>query len=551
MSALMRTAGRFALQSVHGAPERLAPRSEGHGGEVERVDPRGVSSSSMPNAALLVRGGGAHAVRAARPYVSTRSLHASRTVRDTPRSPFQVFVQTLREELSKSREMQDNMKQLQGRSDKFQDSETMRKAREAYERARIISSIKHNPRLQAAAEQLRKSGGQVGGAIAATLKQMEDSEIMRSLSAMSDRLRRQLESSTAPVRNTEVYKAFAQTLSEAFDDGSGAIEIRVAAGTSEKDARRLKREARLRKIGRPPPVHDVEAVPEPEEVDPIVAAAAAAGEAAGREGTEAEGSAGDAGAAPDASAEAAPRPKKVGGYAVGHRRTAENAQAGQDLVLAPESAQGSRWSLFGEDSAVRRRLSDWNEQYQESENPFIERVRGVTNTIASWFEENETVQVVRAIKQLDPSFTLAQFSTDLREYVIPEVLDAYHSGQRQLLRQWCGDATFNVLMATIDPYVQRGYLPQGRTLDLSSIEILQGKMLETGPMPVLVISFQTQELMYFTDPRSGEVKEGSIEQANLCRYAMVLTRVESELDNEITGGWKIVELARRGEAAFM
>ena len=32
---------------------------------------------------------------------------------------------------------------------------------------------------------------------------------------------------------------------------------------------------------------------------------------------------------------------------------------------------------------------------------------------------------------------------------------------------------------------------------------------------------------------------------------MVLTRVESELDNEITGGWKIVELARRGEAAFM
>ena len=253
----------------------------------------------------------------------------------------------------------------------------------------------------------------------------------------------------------------------------------------------------------------------------------------------------------DAAAPEPAAPKRLGGYAVGHRRTAENANAGADLVLAPESAQPSRWSLFGEDSAVRRRLSEWNEQYQESEHPFVERLRGVTNTVASWFEENETVQVVRAIKQLDPSFTLAQFSTDLREYVIPEVLDAFHTGQRQLLRQWCGDATYNVLMATIDPYLQRGYLPQGRTLDLSNVEVLQGKMLETGPMPVLVISFQTQELMYFTDPRTGEVKEGSIEQANLCRYAMVLTRVESELDNEITGGWKIVELARRGEAAFM
>lgn len=509
----------------------------------------------MTNAVPLIRRGGAHAMRAApRSLVSVRSLHATRSTQDVPRSPFQVFVQTLREELQKSRELQDNMKQLQGRSDKIQDSETMRKAREAYERARIISSIKHNPRLQAAAEQLRKSGGQVGGAIAATLKQMEESEIMRSLSAMSDRVRRQLEESTAPVRNTEVYKAFAQTISEAFDDGSGAIDIRVAEGTSESEARRLRREARLRKIGRPPPVHDVEAAPEPaaEEVDPIVAAAAAAGEAAGREGTDAEGAAPGPEATPEAPEAPEPAaPKRLGGYAVGHRRTAENANAGADLVLAPESAQPSRWSLFGEDSAVRRRLSEWNEQYQESEHPFVERLRGVTNTVASWFEENETVQVVRAIKQLDPSFTLAQFSTDLREYVIPEVLDAFHTGQRQLLRQWCGDATYNVLMATIDPYLQRGYLPQGRTLDLSNVEVLQGKMLETGPMPVLVISFQTQELMYFTDPRTGEVKEGSIEQANLCRYAMVLTRVESELDNEITGGWKIVELARRGEAAFM
>ncbi|WFD43448.1 protein translocase subunit [Malassezia psittaci] len=497
---------------------------------------------------------GTRASRVVQAFAQERLIHTSRAVQDVPRSPFQVFVQTLREELGKSREMQDNMKQLQGRSDKLQDSETMRKAREAYERARIISSIKHNPRLQAAAEQLRKSGGQVGGAISATLKQMEESEIMRSISAMSDRVRRQFESSTAPVRNTEVYKAFAETLSEAFDDGSGAINIRLADGLSEKDARRLKREARLRKIGRTPPINDVEAtIVEAEPIDPIVAAAAAAGEAAGREGTDAQDAPSDSSPNPASEAsgtESAP-PRKLGGYAVGNRRVAENAKAGSDLVLAPESAQKSSWSLFSEDSAMRRRLNDWNEQYQESEHPFVERVRGVTNTIASWFEENETVQVVRAIKQMDPSFTLAQFSTELREYVIPEVLDAFHTGQRHLLRQWCGDATYNVLMATIDPYLQRGYLPQGRTLDLSNIEVLQGKMLESGPMPVLVISFQTQELMYFTDPRSGEVKEGSVEQANLCRYAMVLTRVESELDNEITGGWKIVELARRGEAAFM
>lgn len=94
-------------------------------------------------------------------------------------------------------------------------------------------------------------------------------------------------------------------------------------------------------------------------------------------------------------------------------------------------------------------------------------------------------------------------------------------------------------------------MADGRILDLSSVDVVQGKMLETGPMPVLVITFQTQELMYFKDPKTGEIIDGSVEQAIQCRYAMVLTRVESELENEITGGWKIIELARRGQTAFM
>ncbi|WFD29085.1 protein translocase subunit [Malassezia sp. CBS 17886] len=467
-------------------------------------------------------------------------MHATHAVRNSPRSPFQVFAETLREELSKSRDMQDNLKQLHGESTKLQDSETMRKAREAYERARIVSSIKHNPRLQMAAEQLRKSGGQVGSAVSATLKQMEDSELMRSLSALSDRLRQQIDSSTAPVRNTEVYKAFAETLSEALDDGSSAINIHVGDGVDAAQARRLKREARLRKIGRSPPLHDVDAAPE----DPIVAAAAAAGEAAGREGTEDA----DDGAPGDATPGAGK--KCVAGYAVRSQRVLENDGAGQALVVAEGGGQ-SQWQDFRDNSPFMRRMNEWHEQYQESDHPVVERLRGVTNTVASWFEENETVQVVRALRELDPKFTMTGFSLELREYVVPEVLDAYHGAQRHLLRQWCGEATYNVLMATLDPYLKLGYIADGQILDLSNIEILQGKMLETGPTPVLVVSFQTQELMYFKDPRTGEVKEGSVEQANLCRYAMVLTRLEEELQNEVTGGWKIVELARRGQTAFM
>jgi import inner membrane translocase subunit TIM44 len=72
------------------------------------------------------------------------SFHSSSRRRDElPKSPFQTFVDVLRDELRKNRELQENVKQLQGDVDKLQDSEAMRKARAAYERARVRFSFLH------------------------------------------------------------------------------------------------------------------------------------------------------------------------------------------------------------------------------------------------------------------------------------------------------------------------------------------------------------------------------------------------------------------------
>lgn len=65
-------------------------------------------------------------------------FHSSSPRQDqAPKSPFQTFVDVLKEELQKNRELQENVKQLQGDVDKFQDSEAMKRAKAAYERARV------------------------------------------------------------------------------------------------------------------------------------------------------------------------------------------------------------------------------------------------------------------------------------------------------------------------------------------------------------------------------------------------------------------------------
>lgn len=46
----------------------------------------------------------------------------------------------------------------------------------------LTSSIKENPRLRAAAEELKKTGVKVGDAVSEALKTMEESELMRAVS---------------------------------------------------------------------------------------------------------------------------------------------------------------------------------------------------------------------------------------------------------------------------------------------------------------------------------------------------------------------------------
>ena len=59
---------------------------------------------------------------------------------------------------------------------------------------------------------------------------------------------------------------------------------------------------------------------------------------------------------------------------------------------------------------------------------------------------------------------------------------------------------------------------------------------------MFVITFATQEMLIFRNAKTGEITVGAEDKVEQCHYAAVVTRVEEELDNELTGGWKIVEV---------
>lgn len=85
-------------------------------------------------------------------------------------------------------------------------------------------------------------------------------------------------------------------------------------------------------------------------------------------------------------------------------------------------------------------LASWSQSYAESDNPFVVMSRSVTGTIGRIFDETETAKVTKWVKEMDPTFTQESFLRELREYIVPELVDAYVNGDQPILKQWCSEA---------------------------------------------------------------------------------------------------------------
>lgn len=115
--------------------------------------------------------------------------------------------------------------------------------------------------------------------------------------------------------------------------------------------------------------------------------------------------------------------------------------AGEALVLHKDAEKREKWENLKETNPILRGLTDLRRAYNEAENPVITSIRGVTDSVSSFlFDETEQAQVIKLFKMMDPSYNQEVFSRELREYIIPEVIDAYLSADKDSLKMWCGEA---------------------------------------------------------------------------------------------------------------
>lgn len=146
------------------------------------------------------------------------------------KTPWQVFMDTMQTEFKASKEWNDSTKQLaQGATD-FVESESVRKAREAYEKTTgAVSST--------AGKVLKNTAGAVGKGAAWTW----DTSVMKGVRKAANVTGEAIDKSTKPIRDTEAFKS----VKSVIDDGSSSRY----GGWVDKEERKRQRELREQQGG--------------------------------------------------------------------------------------------------------------------------------------------------------------------------------------------------------------------------------------------------------------------------------------------------------------
>lgn len=148
------------------------------------------------------------------------------------KTPWQVFMDTMNAEFKQSKEWNESTKAIASSAHQFTESESVRRARQAYEATSgAVSST--------ASTVVKTTAGAIGKGASWTW----ETPVMKGVRKGANITGEALDKATKPIRETEVYK----NVKNVIDDGSSKY-----GGWVEKEERRKQREARERMEGKKP-----------------------------------------------------------------------------------------------------------------------------------------------------------------------------------------------------------------------------------------------------------------------------------------------------------
>ncbi|KAM7540062.1 hypothetical protein Aperf_G00000043769 [Anoplocephala perfoliata] len=220
------------------------------------------------------------------------------------------------------------------------------------------------------------------------------------------------------------------------------------------------------------------------------------------------------------------------------------------IVLHKDSKWIAAWENFKDNNQYVQKFFDLRTKYEESDHLLVRSIRiiseKITDLVGSRTSENELQTVLEEISKIDPSFTTEKFVRYCHLEVIPNVLESIVHGHLEILKDWCYEASYNVLAAPIKQTQELGFHMDSRILDIHNVDLCMGKMMEQGP--VLIITFQAQQIQCIRDSM-GAVREGNPEKVLRVTHVWALCRDQSELNPWMA--WRVLDVAMMPSEQWM
>jgi len=224
-----------------------------------------------------------------------------------------------------------------------------------------------------------------------------------------------------------------------------------------------------------------------------------------------------------------------------------NENAGSALVLYKMPFFQRIKYNFKNNSTFAQKYGQFKNYLDDQDGPLMDSFRNIAGRLQGMLEESEMSKTVKRFTSVHPGFSIEKFIKDCQMLYLPEVLDAYLTGDVETVKKWCGEVTFNVLNAGLEAQKAQGLTTKCKLIELRNLELNQAKFLENDT-PVLVLSFNTQEILAFSD-KEGKVVVGKEDNIQHCIYAVVFSKSQfvdpkRKIDPR-TEGWIIIDLAKQ------
>ncbi|KAG5518459.1 hypothetical protein PMAC_002854 [Pneumocystis sp. 'macacae'] len=225
----------------------------------------------------------------------------------------------------------------------------------------------------------------------------------------------------------------------------------------------------------------------------------------------------------------------------------ENPKHSSDvkIILYKESIWKEFYRKFRNNSRLFDYIYYWKHLYDRSKNPIIGTIKGTITSIETFssrlFAENETAKVIRLFKNIDSSFRVESFLQELREYILPEVIEAYVKGDMETLKLWLSEPSYQIWFNTAKEYILQGLVSDGKVLDIRGVDVISYRILPPNDIPCLIISFRTQEIHLYKNVKSKKLVAGNENFIQEVTYIAAFTKVSDEIPNSETKGWKIID----------